>query len=487
MNRMPLAGPPVVGLSLVLAAASLLAILAPAVAGPALLAATPVPASAASAARAVTPAQAAGAPSLTIYTRDLGFVRETRTLELAGARDTVRLSDLPERLDFPSVRLVPGGGARVTRLAYRWDVAGGDAFLDNSRGRRVSVTSRGDRVTEGTLVASDGSWLVVRADDGSLTTLARSAVEAVRLAAPAANLSLRPTLEAVLADARRGRTEAELSYLTGGLSWSAEHTVVRTGDREAVWSATVMVENTTGRDYLDATLKLVAGDPRRELPRPGPVTMRAMAMDAEKMMAASAPDLSEETFSEYHLYTLGRPATLRGREQQSFTMIEPRPVKVTPRYVYRGGDARGVMSQMEILDTKEAGLGVPLPGGRVRFYEADPAGAPQFTGETSIKHTPEGEKLTLEVGSAFDLAAERRDLSNKRITDREREYSVEVKLRNRKKTDVTILVREGVGGDTEITQKTHEFVRKDANTLEFAIPVPAGQEVVLRYTARVRY
>jgi hypothetical protein len=427
----------------------------------------------------------AGAVSVTIYTHDLGFVRETRTFDLTGSRDTVRLADLPERVDFPSLRLAPRGGARVTRLAYRWDLAGGDAFLENARGRRVSVTSRGERTTEGTLVAHDGSWLVVRADDGSLSTLARDAVEVVRLAAPPAGLSLRPTLEGVLEGGRPGSTEAELTYLTGGLSWTAEHTVVRGGEREAIWSAAVAVENATGRDFVGVTLKLVAGEPRRELPRPQP--LRAMAITMQGMAAPSAPDLSEQEFSEYHLYSLDRPATLRGREQQSFTMIEPRPVKVTPRYVYRGGDARGVMSQLEVVNTKEAGLGVPLPAGRVRFYESDRAGALQFTGETTIGHTAEGEKLTLEVGAAFDLAAERRELSNQRISDREREYAVEVKLRNRKASDVTILVDEGVGGDTEITQKTQEFTRKDANTIEFAVPVGAGREAVLHYTARVRY
>ena len=434
--------------------------------------------------RAVTvPAAAA----VTVYSRDLGFVRETRVIELMGRRDTVRLSELPERLDFPSARLVPRDEARVVRLAFRWDLAGGDAFLENARGKRVSVTSRGDRLTEGALVAADGSWLVVRADDGSLTTLARGAVEAVRLGAPAASLYSRPTLEAVFEGGRSGRTEAELSYLTGGLSWSAEHTLVRRGEREAVWSASVVVENGTGRDFVDATLKLVAGDPQRERLQPRPVPLRALAMGAQEMAAEKGPDLSEEAFSEYHLYTLDRPATLRGREQQSFSMVEPRAVKVTPRYLYRGGDPRGVLSQLEVVNTKETGLGVPLPGGRVRCYEGDPAGAPQFIGETSIRHTPEGEKLTLDVGRAFDLAAERRELFNRRIGDREREYAIEVKLRNRKKTEVTILVQESVGGAIEITQKTRDFVRKDANTIEFTVPVPAGQEAVLSYTARVRY
>jgi hypothetical protein len=425
----------------------------------------------------------AASPALTIYSRDLGLVRETRTLD-GAAGDTVRISDVPERIDFSSVRLVPEGGARVSHLAYRWDVASGDALIESAHGHRVKVRSRGDRVVEGTLVAADGGWLVVRSDDGAILTLARSAVEEVRLATPPASLSLRPTLEAVVEGARRGRTEAELSYLTGGLSWSAEHVVVRRGENTAVWSANVTIQNTTGRSFENAAVRLVAGEPRRDQPMPQPMMGRAVALD---MAQEKSADLSEQTFSEYHLYTLDRPATLRDREEQSFTMITPHTIHVTPIYLYRGGDSRGVMSQMELVNSSSAGLGVPLPGGRVRIYEADPSGALQFTGETRIAHTPEGEKLTLEMGAAFDLAAERRELESHRISDREREYSVEIKLRNRKKTAVSIRVLENVGGDFEVTKKTHEFTRKDAGTIQFDVPVAAGKEVVVGYTVRVRY
>ena len=429
------------------------------------------------------PASAAG-PAVTIYTHDLGLVREQRTVELAGSRDTVRISDLPERLDFTSLRLVPGGNARVTRLAYRWDVASGDALIDGARGRRVRVVSRGDRITEGTLVTSDPSWLVVRTGDGSLSTVARNQVDAVSLADPPANLSLRPTLEAAIEGGSRGRVSADLSYLTGGLSWDAEHVLVKRGEREATWSASVTVENSTGRDFVDADLKLVAGEPSRSGGMPAAAPVQYMARAAE---AKSATDLDEQAFSEYHLYTLGRPATLRSHESQSLTMIDPHNVSVSPRYLYRGGDPRGVMTQLELMNTKENGLGVPLPAGRVRFYEADASGALQFTGETRIKHTPAGEKLSLDVGAAFDLSAERRQTSEKRISDREREYAYEIKLRNHKDKDVVILCDEPISGDFDVIAKSHEFTKKDANTIEFSVPVPAGKEAKLTYTARVRY
>ena len=294
---------------------------------------------------------------------------------------------------------------------------------------------------------------------------------------------LKPTLEAVVEGGRKGRLEAELSYLTGGLSWSAEHALVRTGETGATWSASVTVENTSGREFRDATLKLVAGEPRREgtqPPRPLRATFEGLAV------AEAKADLSEQSFADYHLYTLDRPATLRDRESQSLSMITPRPIKLTPRYLYRGG-APGVAAQLLVENTAAAGLGLPLPGGRVRVYEADPSGALQFTGESRIVHTAEGEKVTIDIGTAFDLAAERREVTNRRIGEREREYQNEIKLRNRKRNGVTIVVEEGVASDHDLLTSSHPATRKDASTLQFSIPVAAGKEVALSYTVRTRY
>jgi hypothetical protein len=424
-------------------------------------------------------------PSVTVYTRDLGLVRETRVLELGGGRDTVRLDDVPERLDFGSLQLVPEGGARVGRLAYRFDVASGDGLLERARGSRVRVTSRGDRVTEGVLLASDGTWLVVRGDDGAVATLARSAVEGVRLATPPASLALRPAIEAVLEGGRRGRVKASLAYLTGGMSWTAEHVLVRRGETLASWSATVLVENTTGRDFIDADLKLIAGDPRQTAPTGMPVPRMAMTMMADGA-GMEKRGLEEQTFGDYHLYALPGVATLRDRETQSLVMLEPRDVKVAPLYLFRP-DGQGVRVQLVVKNVKEGGLGVPLPAGRVRTYEADASGALQFAGETTIAHTAEGETLTLDVGRAFDLVAERKQLADRRISDREREQTVEIALRNRKTSATTIVVEENVPGDWEILKSSLPWTRKDANTVRFEIPLAAGREVTLSYTARVRW
>lgn len=423
-------------------------------------------------------------PSLTLYTSDLGLVKETRDVTLRGTRDTLRFEGVSNRLDASSLRLVPSSG-KLTRLAYRWDVASGDGLLERSIGQRVRVVSKNERVTEGVLLAADGGWLVVRSDDGAITSLSREAMQEVRLARPDAGLSLRPAIEAVVDGGKKGGGSAELQYLTGGLSWAAEHTLVRTGENTAQWSAVVRVENTTGRSYEGARVKLIAGDLARttpSMPRPELAMMMKVSADGAP---GEAP--SEQSFADYHLYTLPGTVTLRDRESQTLVLIEPKGVAVKPRYVYRGGNPSGVQSQLELVNSTKDGIGAPVPGGRVRCYAPDADKDLQLTGETMVKHTAIDEKLTLDMGYAFDLAAERKNVSERRVSDREREYSVEIKLRNRKSVDAVIVVDEPTGGDVEMLKSSLPAVRDEANLFRFTVPVPAGKEVVLTYTARQRW
>jgi hypothetical protein len=435
----------------------------------------------------LVPVAASAGPSLTLYTSDLGLVKESRTLDFRGSRDTLRLEGVSDRLDASSLRLVPSSG-RLARLAYRFDVATGDGLLEKAIGSRVRVVSKtGERVTEGTLLSADGAWLVVRADDGALSTLSREAMQEVRLAKPDASLSLKPAIEAVVDGAKKGSGTAELQYLTGGLSWSAEHTLVRTGETSAQWSAVVRVENTTGRDYRDASVKLIAGEVSRA-GAPEPMPASRMAMKATAFMAADAGAApSEQAFSDFHLYTLPGVVTLRDRESQTLVLLEPKTVAVKPLYVYRGGNASGVQWKLEMVNSAKDGTGAPLPAGRVRCYAPDADKDMQLTGETTVKHTAVDEKVTLEMGYAFDLAVDRKQVTERRVSDREREYSVEIKLRNRKSVDATINVEEPANGETDVIKSSIPVARDEANLLKFTVPVPAGKEVVLTYTARQRW
>lgn len=62
--------------------------------------------------------------------------------------------------------------------------------------------------------------------------------------------------------------------------------------------------------------------------------------------------------------------------------------------------------------------------------------------------------------------------------------SFQIKLRSHRNEPVEIRVREHLfrWSNWEITAKSDPFVQKDANTIEFNVPVKAGAEHVVSYT-----
>ena len=140
------------------------------------------------------------------------------------------------------------------------------------------------------------------------------------------------------------------------------------------------------------------------------------------------------------------------------------------------------------MNSEKDGPGVPLPAGRVRCFQADDSGALQFTGETSVPHTPVDEKRTLDVGYAFDLAG-RAPAAGRAA--RERRASASTTSRSgcatASRSRSTIVVEEPIGGDTQLLTRRTLRCARIPGTLQFTLDVPAGKEVVLTYTARQRW
>jgi hypothetical protein len=140
----------------------------------------------------------------------------------------------------------------------------------------------------------------------------------------------------------------------------------------------------------------------------------------------------------------------------------------------------------EFRNSQENNLGVPLPKGRVRFYTQDSADLSlQFVGENSIDHTPKDELVRLYTGDSFDLVGERKRTDLKvNESNHLASESFEIKLRNRKKEPVEIRVVEHLFRWTnwEIKEKSHPFEKKDAQTIEFHVPMKPDQEQTVTYT-----
>jgi len=300
-----------------------------------------------------------------------------------------------------------------------------------------------------------------------------------------------------LLESQAERQDLEVSYLANQLNWHADYVLVLApDDKLGDLTGWVTLDNKSGTSYENARLKLVAGDVQR-------VAQVPMTMDRMRALGSAmeaAPQFSEESFFEYHLYTLERPATLLDNEQKQITLLQAPGVALEKHLVLNGEpqwfraryggeleSRRKVSVLLEVENRKENRLGMPLPKGVVRVYKADSEGGRQFVGEDRIDHTPRDEKVRVKVGEAFDVVADRRQMEWRELGRCASESSFEIELRNHKDEPVTVEVIEPASGEWEILRSSHPHERRDAQSFRFKPEVPANGKTLVTYTVRVRW
>ncbi len=437
--------------------------------------------------------------AVTVYNQNLALVRETRNLNLGQTGvGTLRFMDVPSKINPRTVHVQPlaASGPAVLEQNYEYDLISPEKLMEKYVGRDVEIVEQADdltnRTVKATLLATNGGPVyrigdrIVIGQGGKVT-----------LPDLPADLVARPTLVWTLDVPKAGPAPAEVSYLTDGMNWSADYVaVVDADDRKAGLSGWVTIDNHSGATFTDATLKLVAGDVRRVAPQQ---LMDYEAQGKVMRMASSAPQFQEESFFEYHLYTLDRKTTVKDNQTKQLSLFTAPSVPVTKRLLltgnfgsYRNALGTGLQTEkvavvLELVNANASGLGMPLPKGTVRVYKKDKTGAEQFVGEDAIDHTPKDETIRLHVGDAFDLVAERSQTDFKAVSPRENQSAWTIVLRNRKDEDVVVTVREPMGGDWTLLSSSLPGRKVDQQTLEFNVPVAKGAETKLTYRVAVRW
>jgi hypothetical protein len=312
------------------------------------------------------------------------------------------------------------------------------------------------------------------------------------------NLYSRPTLVWTLENTGARKHKVEASYLAGSISWSSDYVLtVGRDEKSADLDGWVTLVNNSGTEFKQARLQLVAGDLNRVMQE---YRLRADEA-AERIVAAkAAPQMSQEAFSEYHLYTLSRRTSIQNKQTKQISLLTGSAVPVEKlyavqgqQYYYRNQQNPGspikdkVRVYYKFKNDQKSGLGLPMPAGIVRVYQADSKGGVQFVGEDRISHTPKDETLTLQIGSAFDIVCERKQIDYKSLPGRYWEMEFEITLRNHKDSAVSVEVNEPIGGDWQMLESTHKWTKTDAWAAQFRVPVEKDGTAVLRYRIRARW
>ncbi len=426
--------------------------------------------------------------AVTVYNSNLGVVSESRTLPFQKGTHQTQFRDVPDQIDPASVRFeVTGSGHDVSILEqnYAFDLVNTAKLYDRYVDHDISLIDKDGKVLTGKLLAADNNAITLMSAGGVVTIVQLDNVAETSLPELPDGLITQPTLFWLYNSDFTGDLDCRVSYQTAQMDWSAEYVGLLSSDEKNLdLSGWASITNRTSKTFADATLKLVAGDISRAPSAKGP----SPRLSATSDMMAKEAGFQEKSFFEYHLYTLPRKATLASNEVKQISLFEPASTAVKKQYLFRPDrNDKQVEVTLNFVNSEKAGLGMPLPAGRVRLFKTDTDGSLVLLGEAQINHTPRDEELDLQVGYAFDIAAEERLMDQTQVSTRVKEFSYEEELRNRKEEDVTVKVEKLMYNSWEILESSIPYTKKDAHTVDFEVPVKAGETVVLSYKIRVTY
>ena len=433
---------------------------------------------------------------VTIYNGNLGLVKDIRETRLPAGTTEVQFQDVAALIDPTSVHLkslTDPAGLKILEQNYEYDLLSSQKLMEKYVGKRVRLYQPDGTYHEATLLSTAGPVYEI---NGQIH-LGHNG----RLVLPTLpeNLVSKPTLVWLLRNQIAPVQKIEASYLTGGITWKADYVmVVNAADTRSDLTGWVTIDNKSGATYGNAALKLVAGDVNRaQSPRPSSKMMELAARAAS--VDEARRDFVSEGFFEYHLYTLDGRTTIKDNQTKQLSLMSAADVPIQKHLVYYGAQDyyrnqygvpvsnQKVSVLIELRNTKENRLGVPLPKGKVRLYKADSSGSTQFIGEDWIDHTPRDERVKIKVGEAFDIVGERVQKEWRKIAGNTWEVEWEISLRNHKKEDQTVTVIEPVPGDWQVLHATHKTEKPEAHTLKFEVPIPKEGAAKLTYRVRIRY
>ncbi|QDH70592.1 DUF4139 domain-containing protein [Marilutibacter alkalisoli] len=440
-----------------------------------------------------------------------GYALVDRNLryELAAGSNAISASNVPPSMDVEAALLRPeSGNVNIIGQRYVAALSGTDDVLGRAIGRRVTVEH-----TAGSAKQTD-SGILLAASDGLSLALNDGRIKVIRdydnfsIAATGNTLPREANLQWTVEAEQAGDASFVLSYPMSGMAWRAEYlaTIAPGADCSLALDGAALVINRSGVGFDNANLTLVAGQPARAR-QSGYMGDRYRAeVAADFAMAAAAPPMPVVRGSgEYHAYVVPGTSRVSNGAVERLPLFAPRQAVACSRdYVTDAGtsdwtpprpmlapDQRGLTGSMPVNvsvsfdNDREAGLGQPLPAGRVRVFDGS-----DFLGESMLGHTPAGNEVRLRVGKAFDITADREatafnvDNNRRRITE-----SFAVTVRNAKDEEVTVRVLEPMQRwrDWEITASSLPAQKKDAQNVEFEVPVPAQGETRLTYTVRYQW
>jgi len=447
---------------------------------------------------------------LTVFKSDFGEVKEVRDLDLVKGSNNLHIDGISKLIDpqTPLYEWLNGFPAEVTSSSYDLGIGQSADLLQRFEGKQVQMVWYGQDGREGSSVSGvlergNPGQVVLRTNDGLLVNPTGT------LILPDQNgLAIRPNLSLRAKSDKDGQAKIQFSYLTRGLSWSADYVAfVYPSSDDMSLECWASVENRTGLAYPVRKLALVAGSPNRAVLHP--VRRDWAKEESEGLGGVAQAPASDSSLpappteqGELYRYEVDSPGVIAPDQLNRVKMLASKSVFIkrdyavalpalSPYYDYEWSYQTSPRKQNAVLtltfsNDKTSSLGMPLPAGTVRIYDVDSKGNKRYIGASDIQDTTENAKVNLTISNVFNVYAEFTVLSTKQLDSKTVQKDYQITVHNKKDEQVGVRLVAPLGGNPSIISESHKGTNINARQRQWTIDVPESGEVKLKLSIKFK-
>lgn len=443
-----------------------------------------------------------GPIDLTVYKDDFALIHEKRSVSLAEGSNQVRLDHVSRQLDPNTVTFDPERGSEVVATTYDLGVGATEGLIQRLQGKEVELIwastdgHEGDRL-KGILEPAPDGFLIRSGDKVYLNP-------AGTLVAPAdSDVDMMPGLSVQLASKTAGPQALGMTYLTRGLSWSADYVAHLDSETSTMrlecWAS---VTNGTGIPYKDASITFVAGSPNRGVKARAKTEAAGGLADGEfnrpYSATVDAPAVAAPSaVGELYEYPASAPATIGVNQMSRVRMFQAESIPVRFDYnVHLGGmspwtqpglqDRVGAQLAVKFENDKKGGLGFPLPAGGVRVFEND-GSKDRYTGADTVSDVPKDTPVNLSLTKVFDVYAQPTLIKSQKIDKHTMRQTMRIKAHNSKSKEITLRVVNNMYGTPWKVISGEASERINSNEVQWKIIIPANSDKTIETTFDIKY
>lgn len=400
---------------------------------------------------------------LTIYPDNLGFVRETRTIDLPAGVVDLRFFGVSDMIIPQSAVLENFEGLRLEG-SFDSDLISPAKLIERSVGETLTIrrvnpaTGVSDLIRAELVSAAPNTGRSVSAvfltADGVEGYQCSGLAESLILSNVPDGLNSVPVLSTRVVAKAAGPKDITLTYMTRGLSWAADYRMdIETDKSEVGLLGWLTLTNETSKSFKNTDLAVVAGtlnqvaNSRQANNRPKwdravncvmgeyvseTVVVQEAATTSfygvsdgggggdEVIVTASrraeVREAKQENLGDYKLYRAPQAVSVKPHQTKQIAFLSKDNVALKQGNKYRwtvsdikrnGNGDIPVKGRLiyELDNSKTGNLAVPLPAGTVRAMSQTEDGLNVFIGEATITNKPVGLPIELEIADSFFVTA----------------------------------------------------------------------------------